>query len=289
MGWTLLACKDVDEASGVTGMIEFIDITFEYRTAGGSVPALRGVSTKLLPGELVTVLGPNGSGKSTLARLANGLLHPSGGRVIVDDIDSLDAARVWDVRSRVGLVFQNPDNQIVATTVEEDVAFGPENLGVNRPAMRERVAGALEAVGLAGLEKREPHTLSGGQKQRLAIAGALALAPAYLVLDEPTAMLDLQGRSDVLEVLARLRDSGTGIMHITHHLADAAAADRVLVLARGSVVYDGVPSRLLGDSELLGRCGLTLPPVGRLAEELRAAGVPVPADALTAESVVSAL
>jgi energy-coupling factor transport system ATP-binding protein len=270
-------------------MIEFVDIAFEYRTAGGSVPALRGVSTTLSPGELVTVLGPNGSGKSTLARLANGLLHPSGGRVIVDGIDSRDEASEWDLRSRVGLVFQNPDNQIVATTVEEDVAFGPENLGVERDSMRERVARALETVGLTGLERREPHTLSGGQKQRLAIAGALALAPAYLVLDEPTAMLDLQGRTDVLEVLARLRDGGTGIMHITHHLADAAAADRVLVLANGGVVYDGVPSHLLEDAELLVRCDLTLPPVGRLAEELRAAGVPVPPDALTAESVVNAL
>lgn len=270
-------------------MIEFIGVTYEYRTTAGSVPALRGVSVTLSPGELVTVLGPNGSGKSTLARLANGLLHPSSGWVIVDAIDTLDEDRVWDVRSRVGLVFQNPDNQIVATTVEEDVAFGPENLGVDRRSMHERVASALATVGLAGLERREPHTLSGGQKQRLAIAGALALAPAYLVLDEPTAMLDLQGRSDVLEVLARLRDGGTGILHITHHLADAAAADRVLVLAEGAVVYDGVPSRLLADAKLLDRYALTLPPIGRLAAELRAAGVPVPPDALTAESVVTAL
>ncbi|MBW6467886.1 MAG: energy-coupling factor transporter ATPase [Coriobacteriia bacterium] len=270
-------------------MIEFIDVAYEYRTAGGSVPALRGVSTTLAPGELVTVLGPNGSGKSTLARLANGLLHPSEGRVVVDTIDSTDAARVWDVRSRVGLVFQNPDNQIVATTVEEDVAFGPENLGVERESMHQRVRNALATVGLSGLEQREPHTLSGGQKQRLAIAGALALAPAYLVLDEPTAMLDLQGRADVIDVLGRLRDAGTGIMHITHHLADAAAADRVLVLTGGSVVYDGVPATLLADTRLMQRCGLTLPPVGRLAEELRAAGVDVPPDALTAESVVAAL
>ncbi len=270
-------------------MIEFIDVTFEYQSSGGSVPALRGVSTTLSPGELVTVLGPNGSGKSTLARLANGLLHPSGGRVIVENIDTGDAEHIWDIRSRVGLVFQNPDNQIVATTVVEDVAFGPENLGIDPPLMRRRVARALESVGLDGLEEREPHTLSGGQKQRLAIAGTLALDPAYLVLDEPTAMLDLQGRSDVLDVLATLRDRGTGIMHITHHLADAAAADRVLVLVAGSIVYDGVPERLLGDEDMLARCGLTVPPIGRLAAELRASGVPVPPDALTAESVVAGL
>lgn len=270
-------------------MIGFIETGYEYRTTGGSVVALRGVTTTVSPGEIVTVLGPNGSGKSTLARLANGLLHPSTGRVIVDGIDTTDEDLVYDVRSRVGLVFQNPDNQIVATTVEEDVAFGPENLGVERSVMHERVASALAAVGLDGLEQREPHTLSGGEKQRLAIAGALALAPAYLVLDEPTAMLDLQGRADVLAVLARLRDGGTGIMHITHHLADAASSDRVLVLTEGSVLYDGSPARLLSDDELLGRCGLTMPPIGRLAAGLRAAGVPVPVDALTAEGIVTAL
>ncbi len=270
-------------------MIAFTDVSYEYRTPGGTVAALRGVSTSLAPGELVCVLGANGSGKSTLARLANGLLRPASGTVEVEGIRTDDPEREWDVRSRVGLVFQNPDNQIVATTVEEDVAFGPENLGVKREEMRERVEAALRTVGLAGLETREPHTLSGGQKQRLAIAGALALAPAYLVLDEPTAMLDLQGRTDVLEVLATLRDRGTGILHITHHLADAVAADRVLVLDAGSVVYDDPPAPLLADSDLLERCSLMLPPVGVLAAVLREAGVPVPADALVAEQVVAAL
>lgn len=270
-------------------MIEFIDVGFDYRSGERTIPALAGVSTTLSPGELVAVLGPNGSGKSTLARLANGLLHPSRGRVLVDGVDSRDADRVWEVRSRVGLVFQNPDNQIVATTVEEDVAFGPENLGTEPVVMRERVPRAIAAVGLDGLEAREPHTLSGGQKQRLAIAGALALDPAYLVLDEPTAMLDLAGRNDVLGVLSALRDRGTGIMHVTHHLADAATADRVLVLGSGSVVYDGVPSRLLGDPVMLARCELALPPIGELAAALRERGVPVPPEAFSAESVVSAL
>lgn len=270
-------------------MIAFTDVSYEYRTSVGTVAALRAVSTSLSPGELVCVLGANGSGKSTLARLANGLMRPVSGTVEVDGIPTHDAGREWDVRSRVGLVFQNPDNQIVATTVEEDVAFGPENLGVERDEMRERVEAALRTVGLTGLETREPHTLSGGQKQRLAIAGALALAPAYLVLDEPTAMLDLQGRTDVLEVLATLRDRGTGILHITHHLADAVTADRVLVLDAGSVVYDGPPAPLLADGGMLERCGLLLPPVGVLASALREAGVPVPADALVAERVVAAL
>lgn len=270
-------------------MIEFDEVTFDYGSGERRVRALRGVSTRVESGELVTVLGANGSGKSTLARLANGLLRPAEGRVLVDGLDTVDPAYVWEVRSRVGLVFQNPENQIVATTVEEDAAFGPENLGVAPPVIRERVTLALNVVGLTGLETREPHTLSGGQKQRLAIAGALALDPAYLVLDEPTALLDLQGRADVLGVLAALRDRGTGILHITHHLADTASADRVLVLAEGSVVFEGTPARLLGDAALLDTLGLVLPPIGVLAAELRSVGVDVPAEALSAESVVAAL
>ena len=270
-------------------MIEFTDVTFEYSSGERRVRALGGVSASLGPGELVVVFGANGSGKSTLAKLANGLLRPEAGQVLVDGMDTRDANRVWDIRSRVGLVFQNPENQIVATTVEEDVAFGPENLGVAPAAIRERVTSALATVGLTGLEQREPHTLSGGQKQRLAIAGALALDPAYLVLDEPTALLDLQGRADVLDVLSALRDRGTGILHITHQLADAATADRVLVLEAGAVAFDGSPGRLLGSPELLGRLGLALPPVGVLAAGLRSLGIAVPADALTAERVVAAL
>ncbi|MDY0088661.1 MAG: ATP-binding cassette domain-containing protein [Coriobacteriia bacterium] len=270
-------------------MIQFSDVSYEYHTAEGPVAALVNVSTTVAPGELVCLLGPNGSGKSTLARLADGLIHPTQGSVLVDAMDTRDHHYEWDVRSRVGLVFQNPDNQIVATTVAEDVAFGPENLGIERAAMRERVTRSLEIVGLSGLEDREPHTLSGGQKQRLAIAGALALQPAYLVLDEPTAMLDLQGRADVLRVISALADSGTGIVHITHHLADAAAADRVVVLASGGLVYDGPPEPLLADDDMLGQLGLALPPIGVLAAALRDAGVPVPADAFSAESVVAAL
>lgn len=270
-------------------MIEFSDVSFEYQTADGPVAALAGMSTSVAPGELVCVLGHNGSGKSTFARLANGLLRPTKGSVFVERMDTRESRHEWDVRTRVGLVFQNPDNQIVATTVIEDVAFGPENLGIAREDMRRRVDRALETVGLSGLEEREPHTLSGGQKQRLAIAGALALEPAYLVFDEPTAMLDPQGRTDVLEVISALASSGTGIVHITHHLADTAVADRVMVLSAGRAVYDGPPATLLADDGLLISLGLSLPPIGVLARKLREAGVPVPVDALSAESVVSAL
>lgn len=270
-------------------MIEFLDVGYDYPAPDGPVMAVCAIATTVAPGELVCVLGPNGSGKSTLARLANGLLRPSRGAVIVDGISTDEPSRVWDVRSRVGLVFQNPDNQIVGTTVEDDVAFGPENLGIDRSLMRHRVTDALEIVGLAGLEAREPHTLSGGQKQRLAIAGALAMAPRYLVLDEPTAMLDLQGRADVLAVLATLREQGVGIIHITHHLADVRVADRVLVLAEGSLAHDGPPSQLLSSHQMLASLGLVLPPIGRLAASLRKAGLPVPLGALTAEEVVAGL
>ncbi len=269
-------------------MIEFAGVTFAYPSPGGDVVALRSVSLSVAPGESVAVLGANGSGKSTLALLANGLRLPREGSVLVDGMDTSDGAHVWDVRIRVGLVLQNPDNQIVATTVEEDVAFGPENLGVEPELIRERVARALETVGLGGLEGREPHHLSGGQRQRLAIAGALALEPAYLVLDEPTAMLDLQGRADVLGVLDTLRERGTGILHITHHLADAARADRVVVLDRGEVALSGTPVEVFAE-ESLSSLGLAAPPIGELADALRAAGVPVPAAAYTAESVVEAL
>lgn len=269
-------------------MIEFSNVSFAYQTPSGAVPALRGVTLALRPGETVAVLGANGSGKSTLALLANGLRTPGEGSVVVDGMDTTEPDHVWDVRTRVGLVLQNPDNQIVSTTVEEDVAFGPENLGVEPALIRTRVGRVLDAVGLAGLERREPHRLSGGQRQRLAIAGVLALEPAYLVLDEPTAMLDLQGREDVLGVLETLRDRGTGIIHITHHLADAARADRVFVLDRGAVALQGSPTEVFS-SPALADLGLAIPPIGVLAEALRSRDVPVPVQAYTAEAVAEAL
>jgi len=270
-------------------MIVFDHVSYVYPGADENAVALDGVTFSVRPGEHVAVLGANGSGKSTLARLANGLLTPSAGRVTVDGIDTGDLARAWDVRSSVGMVFQDPDNQIVATTVEEDVAFGPENLGVPAPELRTRVDEALAAVGLAGLEAREPHQLSGGQRQRLAIAGALALLPAYLVLDEPTSMLDPQGRLDVLEAVSRQIDAGRGVLHVTHHLADASVADRVIVLTAGRIAFSGHPRGILGDEAALTSLGLSLPPIGRFAAELRSLGVPVPLEAMDAESVVAAL
>ena len=269
-------------------MLRFDDISFSY---GGAEDrrALAGVSLDVRGGELVAVLGANGSGKSTLARLTNGILTPESGTVSVEGIDTREAANLHDVRERVAIVFQHPDDQIVATTVEDDVAFGPENLGLARGEIRSRVDEALASVGLTGLERREPHTLSGGQKQRLAIAGALAMHPAYLVFDEPTSMLDPAGREDVLRIIAELRATGRGVVHITHELADITSADRVLVLEAGRTAFSGTLAGLLDERELLESCGLEVPPLASLVAELAALGAPVPVDTPTPETIVGAL
>lgn len=270
-------------------MLEFSGVSYDYPGHGADRPALTDMTCSIGQGEIVALLGANGSGKSTLVCLSNGILVPSAGVVRVDGISTDDDERIWEVRSHVGVVFQDPDNQIVGTVVEEEVAFGPENLGVKRSELRSRVDEALAAVGLTGLERREPHLLSGGQKQRLAIAGALAMRPKYLVLDEPTSMLDPAGRSDVLGIIERLRDSGTGILHVTHHLADALDADRVLVLNKGRLAYQGPPDELFSGSLDLNALGLYLPPVIRFAEELRRQGVVLSAQARDASSIGEAL
>jgi len=271
-----------------TPVISFESVGFRYR--GDAPLALDDVSLSLEPGELVAVVGANGSGKSTLARLCDGLLAPTSGRVLVDGLDTSDPASLWQVRSTVGMVFQDPDDQIVGTVVEEDCAFGPENLGLPGPEIRERVDAALAAVGLDGLERREPHLLSEGQKQRLAVAGALAMRPRYLVFDEPTAMLDPAGRRSVLEITERLaHDDGHGVLVVSHDTAGVSRADRVIGLVAGRMVFDGAPDGLLGDPALLERVGLSLPPVARLAAALRGRGLDVPVAAADAESVVSAL
>jgi energy-coupling factor transport system ATP-binding protein len=269
------------------------NVAFAYpRPAGGaeSPSVLKGVNLQVRRGEFVAVLGANGSGKSTLARHLNGLLLPTAGEVRVDGLLTSDEANLWEIRDRVGMVFQNPDNQIVAAVVEEDVAFGPENQGLPPAQIRERVAAALGSVGLLPLREREPHLLSGGQKQRVAIAGALALQPSCLVLDEPTAMLDPSGRAEVAEVVLRLRvELGMTVVWITHHMEEAALADRVLVMADGQVVLEGAPRQVFQATEQLRALRLTLPPAVAAAAELRAAGVPLPAEILTMDELVEAL
>jgi energy-coupling factor transport system ATP-binding protein len=271
-------------------MIHLDSVGYRYPSAPDDAAALSDVSLLLEAGTVLAVAGPNGSGKSTLARLCDGLLVPTSGTVTVDGMDTRDETVLTDVRARVGMVFQDPDDQIVGTVVEEDVAFGPENLGVPSEELRRRVGASLEAVGLAGLERREPHLLSEGQKQRVAIAGALALEPAYLVLDEPTALLDPAGRRSVLDLIDRLaRVDGHGVLHVSHDVAGIARADQVCVLFAGRVVFLGDPDDLLSDTELLEQAGLALPPVARLGAALRARGAQVGPRALDAESLVAAL
>ena len=255
------------------------DLGFSYQ--GSARPALSRVSFSLLPGEYVGVVGPNGGGKSTLVRLMNGLLVPDSGRVLISGHDP--STQPFEVRRHVGMLFQNPDNGLVAPFVEDDVAFGLENLGVPRPQMRDRVAAAIRAVGLEGYERREPHTLSGGEKQRVALAGLLAVEPEILVLDEPTSMLDATGRTEVLERLEALRTEKT-ILHVTHHLEELVNADRILVLNGGELVVDESPERLFSDAALLGENRLVLPVVPRLALKLG-----LPATSGTPQDLVRAI
>lgn len=269
-------------------MIVFDAVSLRYR--GANADALAEVSLELRGSELTAIVGANGSGKSTLARLCDGLLIPTSGTVTVDGHRTSDATDVATVRSLVGMVFQDPDDQIVGTVVEEDCAFGPENLGLPSADIRLRVDEALEKVGLAGLERKEPHLLSEGQKQRLAVAGALAMSPRYLVLDEPAAMLDPAGRRSVSAIMDRLaRVEGRGVIVITHDAAEVARCDRVVVLESGRIIFDGRPSDLLSDGRLMARAGLGVTSAGRLAAHLRDRGLSVPSTAMDAESVVSAL
>jgi len=247
-------------------MMCFEDVHFWYgeKEDPRAVAALRGVSFVLREGEFVVLLGRNGSGKSTLAKHCNGLLVPRKGRVCVDGLDTRDESVLWEIRRRVGLVFQNPDNQLIATTVEEDVAFGPENLGLPPSEIRKRVDEALARVGMSEYRKREPHTLSGGQKQRVAIAGVLAMHPKYLVLDEATAMLDPEGREELLQLLRELRKD-VGILHITHNVEEALLADRVMVIDNGEIVAEGSPREVFLVGKDIEKWGLELPQIVEVA------------------------
>ena len=256
------------------------NLTYSY--PGSERRALADVTFEVGAGEYVGVVGPNGGGKSTLVRLLNGLLRPNSGRVRVAGHDP--ATEPYLVRKKVGVLFQNPDNGLVAPFVEDDVAFGLENLGVERQEMRVRVAAAIRAVGLSGYERREPHTLSGGEKQRVALAGLLATDTEVLVLDEPTSMLDVAGRQEVLEKLRELRSSKT-VLHVTHHLEELLDADRILVLNAGRLVADVSPTRLISDADLLRGNRLVLPSVLRLATTLGLG----PARLRTPEELASAI
>ena len=275
----------------MSDIIKTEDLRFCYTNEEGQCPVvLDGVDLNIQRGSFVAVLGHNGSGKSTLAKHLNAILLPTGGKVWVDGVDTADEARLLDIRRAIGMVFQNPDNQIVANVVEEDVAFAPENLGVPPQEIRRRVDDALKAVGMYEYRQHAPHLLSGGQKQRIAIAGVIAMEPECIVLDEPTAMLDPIGRADVMRTIKQLnREKGVTIVIITHHMDEAAQADRLVVMAKGKVVADGEPKQVFQDVEGLKAVGLTVPDTTELMWQLRQAGLDVPLDALSDEECAQAL
>lgn len=267
------------------------DVRFSYVTAEGVAPIVLGsVSLDIEKGSFVAVLGHNGSGKSTLAKHMNAILLPTGGKVYVSGMDTSEDQLLLDIRRTVGMVFQNPDNQIVANVVEEDVAFAPENLGVPSDEIRRRVDDALKAVGMYEYREHAPHLLSGGQKQRIAIAGVIAMQPRCIVLDEPTAMLDPIGRADVLRTIKTLnRERGVTVVLITHHMDEAAQADRLVVMAKGKVIADGTPKEVFQDVEGLKAVGLTVPDTTELLWQLRQDGLDLPLDALSDEECAQAL
>ncbi len=273
-------------------MIKTENLTFSYPGAEGegNTRALRGVDLTIERGSFAVVLGHNGSGKSTLAKTFNAVLLPGGGKVWVEGMDTADEALLLEIRRRVGMVFQNPDNQIVANVVEEDVAFAPENLGVPSAEIRTRVDDALRAVGMEQYARHAPHLLSGGQKQRIAIAGVLAMKPECIVLDEATAMLDPIGRREVLAAVEKLnREQGITVVLITHHMNEAEHADRVIVMNDGLVVMDGTPREVFVRKDELEAIGLAVPDTVSLLFSLRAAGIDVPVDAITVDECADAI
>ncbi|WP_215508294.1 energy-coupling factor transporter ATPase [Peptoniphilus sp. EMRHCC_23] len=269
-------------------MIEIKNLVYQYED--GVKCAVDGVSLTIEKGEFVAVLGHNGSGKSTMAKCLNGLYRPTSGDVIVDEMNTKDEADIWKIRARAGMVFQNPDNQIVATVVEEDVAFGAENLAVEQSDLRRRVDEALAAVEMTEYKDDQPHKLSGGQKQRVAIAGILAMNPDYIILDEPTAMLDPVGRQEVMKTILRLnKEEKKTIILITHFMNEAVQADRVAVMEEGKLILEGPPRDVFNQVDTMKSLGLDVPQVTELAARLKAVGVPLPDGILDREEFVSAL
>lgn len=272
-------------------MIKINDLKHYYTDVdGNTVKALEGVSLDIEQGEFVAIIGANGSGKSTLARHLNALLLPTEGKVMISGLDTCEEDKLWDIRQQVGMVFQNPDNQIVAAIVEEDVAFGPENIGVPQAEIRPRVEKALAAVGMSDYAKHAPHLLSGGQKQRVAIAGIMALEPKCIVLDEPTAMLDPQGRKEIVATVSKLnKEKKITIVYITHYMTEALAADRVVVMEKGHIRFMGTPREVFSRVDELEELGLEAPLAAKTASELRKSGMKLPKDIITDEELAQAL
>ncbi len=273
---------------------EKLEFTYTIEEEDGTVAeamyALQGVDISVQKGEFVVILGHNGSGKSTFARHINALLEPSGGTLWIQGMNTKEEDKIWLIRQKAGMIFQNPDNQMIASVVEEDVAFGPENLGMQPERIRASVKEALEAVGMMEYRKSAPTRLSGGQKQRIAIAGVLAMKPECIVLDEPTAMLDPKGRKEVMKTLWKLnKEDKMTVIHITHYMEEAVNADRIIVMDHGKVVLEGTPRKVFTEVELLKQYGLDVPQMTELAYRLRKDGLDIPADILTTEEMVNAL
>lgn len=269
--------------------IRHVSHTFETEE-GKTFDALKDVTAQIKKGEFTAIIGTNGSGKSTLARHLNALLLPTEGELIVEGMRTSDAGRVWDIRQKVGMVFQNPDNQLVAAVVEEDVAFGPENLGVPPEEIRERVDLALEKVGMTSYRKQAPSMLSGGQKQRIAIAGVLAMKPDCIVLDEPTAMLDPKGRKEVMDTIHELnKKEGITIVLITHFMEEAVTADHILVIDKGVLKMEGTPREIFSQADKVTEIGLDVPVPADLARRLRKKGMAVSEKCMTDEELGEAL
>ena len=275
----------------MSNIIEIRNLTFKYANdEGNETVAIDGLDLNIEEGSFVAVLGHNGSGKSTLAKHLNGILQPTDGTVLVAGMDTRDENLITDIRRQVGMVFQNPDNQIVANVVEDDVAFGPENLGVEPAEIRRRVDEALKAVDMWEFRSHAPHLLSGGQKQRVAIAGVIAMRPRCIVLDEPTAMLDPAGRAEVIDTVMRLnKEQGITVVLITHHMSETINADRLIVMSDGRIVEDGRPEQVFANVQKLRDAGLTVPETTQLIYELRREGIDLPLDALSVEACADSI
>lgn len=270
-----------------TNIIEIKNLSFQYE--GSSKKVLKNLNIDIKEGEFICVLGHNGSGKSTLAKLINAQFIPTEGDILVGNMNTKDDDSLWNIREMCGMVFQNPDNQLVATIVEEDVAFGLENLGVPREELRKRVDDCLELVGMTEYKRHSPALLSGGQKQRIAIAGILAMNPKCLLMDEPTAMLDPQGRKDILDTVLKLREMGKTIIHITHYMEECVNADRIIVINEGDVVLEGTPREVFSNVEQMKEIGLDVPEPTEISYLLNKSNINVRRDVLTVDELVEAL
>ena len=272
-------------------IITIENLVFEYNSSeeGTGIRALDGVNLDIREGSFTAIIGKNGSGKSTLAKNLNGLLIPTSGTVFVDGYDTADDDSIWEIRQRAGMVFQNPDNQLVSSIVEDDVAFGPENLGIDPAEIRRRVDKALEDVNMGQYKQKAPHLLSGGQKQRIAIAGVVAMKPKIIIFDEPTAMLDPKGRKEIMKIIDELHKEGITVILITHFMEEVTAADRVIIMHEGKVLLDGTPREVFAQADIIRKANLEVPLMVELGDRLRAQGLNIPQGIINEKEMVEAI